>query len=117
MIQYTMRETEQDETYVAELAELFVEEGYEADPIVLVGGEILDGHHRYRAAIAAGVEPLVVELGEEEYEGSSEAGYDDVEIAAAAHLRVGNYDAANNIDLMFGGIVAERAEEAAEKLG
>lgn len=110
----TKREEDQDISYVEELAEIFRSEGYEADPIAVVDSEILDGHHRYEAALLAGVEVEVVSITGEKYDELLEAGYDDVEIAAAIHEANGNYDAANNIDIKFGGIVRDRAEEAAE---
>lgn len=115
MMIYIKREEEQDTSYIEELADEFRSEGeYTADPIVVVGDEILDGHHRAEAALLAGVEVEAVAISADKRGELTEAGYDDTEIAAAAHVAAKNYDAANNINIKFGGIVLGRAEEAAE---
>lgn len=102
------REHDQDSRKVAELAELFAEGEYA--PIVVVAEtlEIIDGHHRARAAIANGHQIQAVTITQADYQRLSAAGYDDMEVAFAALLLDGESDTAYSIDAAFGGIVAPR---------
>lgn len=101
------RERDQDPRKVRELAELFAEGEYA--PIVVVAEtlEIIDGHHRARAAIANGHQIQAVTIAQADYDRLRD-GYDDMEIAFAVLLRDGESDTAYSIDAAFGGIVAPR---------
>jgi transcriptional regulator with XRE-family HTH domain len=83
---------------IAEIAQSMASKGYRPDrPIIVFEGRILDGRHRYEAAIKANVDPLFVE-----FHGSREEAIDYVtsENVARRHL--------NNTEKEF--FYAQRAE-------
>lgn len=112
-MELTKRETEQNESTVAYFAEAIANDA-DIDPIVTIDDEILDGHHRYEAAIATGAALNVTSITRSQYEALT-GRFADMEIAAAAHIASGNYEAAYNIANQFGFSV-ELAESAAAEL-
>ena len=113
----TFRETNQDEARIAEYVAMLAI-GESIPPIVVIDGEtILDGHHRACAYAQAGIEPVTISLSAAQYVALVAAGYDDMEIAAAAHLAYGDGTGTDAIDAQFPGAgVYDRACAAAELL-
>lgn len=112
----TFREHDQNPAKIAELAELFADGEYAPIVVIAETSEIVDGHHRARAAMQNGHEVQGVTIAQADYDRLTAAGYDDMEIAFAALLLEGESDAAYNIDAAFGGIVATRGMAAYEEL-
>ena len=101
---YTMREKDQNPETIRQLVAMFVECPEDVDPIVVVGNDrILDGHHRAVAAEQAGATVRVSHITNERYESLKAAGYDDMEIAAAAHIAADNDEAADHLNAQFPG--------------
>ncbi len=112
---------EADQNRTAQVEELFpVGEGYL--PIVVMGERggpltILDGHNRAKVAESRGDRLPVTRVSKAEYKALADAGFDDMEIAYAAHAVVGERDAADAIDQQFiGARVADAGEDAAIQL-
>lgn len=117
MATYAMRETDQNPQVVEMLVEMYRECPGEVAPIVVVDGWILDGHHRNAAAQVVGVTPQAVSLTETQYKTLRAAGYDDMEIAAAAHLTLSDGRGADALDAQFRGAnLMDRALSAAEMM-
>lgn len=113
MTSYVARECDQDPTVVADLTAMYRECPEDVAPIVVVERTILDGHHRALAAAAAGVTPQVSPLTPRQYAAARAAGYDDMEIAGAAHLLAGHDEAMYALAAQFPGArLADRAWEA-----
>lgn len=112
---YVKREDDQAEQTIQFWIEA-LNDGAEAT-IVTVDGEILDGHHRYEASRRAGIAINSINITKAQYQSLQEAGYDDMEIACAAHLTYGDIDNATAYEFQFPGAgVLDRANEAAELL-
>jgi len=118
MIEYRTVEDDQNNKLIAEYAEAFVADGYTVGPIVVVGNDwILDGHHRYLAAQAAGVEPAISPITTIQHATLVAAGYDGVEIAACAHILAGHDDAIDALAAQFAGApIFDRAYDAYDLL-
>lgn len=84
----TPREFGQSQDKIADIAK-GISEGTPTDPIVAVDGFVIDGHHRLEAYRQAGMNPEVLNLSQEEYEALKAAQFDDMEIAAGAHIAAG----------------------------
>lgn len=112
-----IREFDQQQVVIDSLVEKFQFDDDLVDPIVLIEDAetltILDGHHRYLASQAADVPFRFATISRESYETAVAAGYDDIEIAAAVHCLHKNWQAFDNINAQFGGVVAYRADAAA----
>lgn len=88
MSQYIARETDQNPGRIAELVEM-IEAGLDADiaPIVTIDGTlIIDGHHRTIAFAQCGQIAPSLSITQAQYDAAIDAGFDDLDIAAAAHL-------------------------------
>ena len=110
------REHDQNPHRVAEWAEA-IQEGAPVPPVVEVDGEVIDGHHRALAYQQLGQEPPTITLTRTEEAQLRAAGYDAMEIAAAAHLVCADGYGAELIDQQFPGAnVWNRAADAAELL-
>ena len=114
---FTFRETDQNPHAIRALV-VAIEDGAEVPPIVVIDGKtILDGHHRASAYAQIGAEPIAIGISAAEYAALSDAGYDDIEIAAAAHIVYGDGTGADALDAQFpGASVYDRACAAAELL-
>lgn len=79
----------------------------EIDPVVLVrtaqGREVLDGHHRWLGARAAGRALHGVEIGEAALERLQAAGYTEMEAAYAVLAQAGEWDAADKVKSQYDG--------------
>ena len=77
--------------------------------------EIIDGHHRARAAQIAGEKVPMVSIGEKCYKELKAKDFDDMEIAYAVLSHYKEYEAADNLASQFGmrkrGDQAEKAME------
>jgi hypothetical protein len=113
----TFRETDQNPTTIRGLIES-IRDGADIPAIVVIDHDvILDGHHRATAYAALNIAPVVISISSAQYDTLSTAGYDDLEIAAAAHLAYGDGTGADAIDAQFPGAgVYDRACDAAELL-
>ena len=51
-----------DDAHVDRLATLMQQSGWDGPAILVDGDEIIDGHHRYVAALALGIDPMIEEI-------------------------------------------------------
>lgn len=112
-MELTKRESDQNEATISYFAEA-IANGADIDPIVVIDDQILDGHHRYEAALQTGVTLTFSRITRSQYEALS-AQFDDMEIAAAAHLANDNTEAAYNVANQFSFAIT-RAEAAASQI-
>ena len=111
-----LRETDQNPQRIAEFAEM-IAAGEQIPPIVLVDGVVLDGHHRARAYAHLGREPMTISITQTQYQALIAAGYDDMEIASAAHFALSDGYGAELLDRQFAGAnLYDRAADASEPL-
>ena len=114
---FTFRETDQNPVVIRDLM-IAINDGADIAPIVVIDGEIiLDGHHRATAYARLGFDAPIVSISSANYDALIVAGYDDLEIAAAAHLTYGDGAGADALDAQFPGAgIYGRACDAAELL-
>lgn len=111
-----LRETDQNPHRIAEFAAM-LSVGEELPPIVLVGDTILDGHHRALAYAQIGRAPDAISISQAQYDTLVAAGYDDMEIAGAAHFALSDGRGAEMLDRQFAGAnLYDRAADASELL-
>lgn len=114
MLEFT--EFEQDPGLVDEMV-AEIEGGYEFPEIVDVDGKIMDGHHRATAYSKVGRTPQRISLTQSQFDSLAEEGYDELVIAAAAHIKYGDRHNAEAYEIQFPGAgIFEDAERAAELL-
>jgi len=111
-----LKEKDQNPNNISKIAGI-LRSGGEIPPVTVVrtdsGLEVLDGHHRVRAASSIGSDVPILIISGEKYSALKDAGFDDLEISYAMLYSARESDAATMLDAQFkGSNIGERGIEA-----